>query len=162
MTQAIDAGAPARLTRPELDAMIGLLAGLTAGTVMVGCSRDEPARQAARSVADAWEARRGLVLDVVDWPETAASWLRQARRFTAHGPDAWAVIGQVGGWVSMGRRLTASTTWAAERTVASASLADPALATAGCFLGLRGALRDGGTWRVSRRLLIHHPAGEAR
>ncbi|HEY3506020.1 MAG TPA: hypothetical protein VGN37_24940 [Actinocatenispora sp.] len=145
------------MTDPELAALLALLAGLGARTIAVGGARDEASRGAARVVAEAWRAGGGVVAATVDWPEAAASWLRQARRFTAYAPDAWVVAARPAGWLGMGRRLAASTDWSPARTVATAALADASLATAGVFDGLRGATADGGTWRIRRGLFVELP-----
>ncbi|MFD6160805.1 hypothetical protein ACFWF7_15160 [Nocardia sp. NPDC060256] len=89
---------------------------------------------------------------VVDWPEEAASWLRQAQRLTAGAPDAWVIAASVPGFVQLSRRLVHSTRWTARRTFAFASLADPmsaALAGPEVLDGLRGATREGGSWTIS-------------
>ncbi|MFD8813193.1 hypothetical protein ACFV23_17300 [Streptomyces sp. NPDC059627] len=82
--------APQPHTEAELAALIGLLTVPKARieTVAIGHGRDEASRAAARAFVRAWTARGGQVLTVVDWPETAASWLRPARRLTAETPDA--------------------------------------------------------------------------
>lgn len=141
----------------ETETVLSLLEGRhpPAGSIVVGSSRDLPARAAAAALARQWTDRGGYVLDVVDWPERAASWLRQARRFTAPAPDAWVVTGYAPGWLRMGRRLAQSTDWDPTRTVATASLASDELASDGTFDGLRGATRDGGTWEITNHQLIH-------
>ncbi|MFI7451875.1 hypothetical protein ACIBQX_30565 [Nonomuraea sp. NPDC049714] len=96
----------------------------------------------------------GTVLAVVDWPEEAASWLRQARRFAAGPPDAWVVAGAPLGWARMSTRLRQSTDWAPERTFGFASTARAvALVQPGTLEGMRGADEDGGVWRLGRNLI---------
>jgi hypothetical protein len=85
-------------------------------TVTIGHSRDAGARAAAAAFAEAWTATGGVVLDAVDWPETAASWLRQARRFVAGAPDAWVVIATPAGWSHLADRLRLGTGWDPART----------------------------------------------
>ncbi|MEV0052932.1 hypothetical protein AB0H34_20795 [Saccharopolyspora shandongensis] len=158
-----EAGIPLPHGEIELATVVGLLAGLRprVTSIVIGCSRDAPSRATADAVERAWRERGGHVLDVVDWPERAASWLRQARRFTEPGPDAWVVTGQVTGWVQMGRRLLHSTDWDPARTIGTAALASDeliAMGGVGTFDGLRGAARDGGTWEVVRTILVHRPA----
>lgn len=106
---------------------------------MIGCAADPVSQVNARLLADAWP---GELLDTVVWPEVAASWLRQARRFTAQGPDAWLVTGTPAGWLGMARRLERSTSWSAARTVATSGLVSAS------FAGMRGAYPDGRTWAV--------------
>ncbi|MCB5909105.1 hypothetical protein [Streptomyces pinistramenti] len=155
------------LTGPETDAVIHLLEAMDPRpvTLVTGSSRDAPARRAAALLAGRWQERGGEVIDAVDWPEDAASWLRQARRFTRAAPDAWLVTGRLTGWVQMGRRLTVSTTWNPARTVATSGLAHDDLISGGgigTFDGLRGAHRDGGTWEIIRTLRVDHPAPAVR
>ncbi|MFE6866224.1 hypothetical protein ACFVFS_06680 [Kitasatospora sp. NPDC057692] len=140
---------PAPHTAAELDALAGLLPRF--GSVVVGHGRDRASSAAARAFAERWRAEGGTVLDVVDWPEEAASWLRQARRFTALAPDAWVVAAGPRGWAGMSRRLRHSTGWDPARTVGFASTGSAlalALAGPGTLDGLRGATADGRTWRV--------------
>ncbi|MEV0699872.1 hypothetical protein AB0I53_18455 [Saccharopolyspora sp. NPDC050389] len=158
-----EAESPPPHSEIELATVVGLLAGLRprVASIVIGCSRDAPSQATADAVARAWNERGGHVLDVVDWPERAASWLRQARRFTEQEPDAWVVTGQVPGWVQMGRRLVHSTDWDPARTIGTAALASDdliAVGGVGTFDGLRGAARDGGTWEVIRTILVHRSA----
>ncbi|MEV6860425.1 hypothetical protein AB0M44_05390 [Streptosporangium subroseum] len=152
---------PRPLTQAEQGAVMRLLEERRPRplTVVIGSSRDTVSRETAKRLDAAWRERGGTVLDVLDWPEEAASWLRQARRFTAQAPDAWIVTGRPAGWVQMGRRLTLSTDWDPARTVATASLAvDHLIAQGGIgtFDHLCGAHRDGSTWTVFRTLRDDH------
>ncbi|WP_410638933.1 hypothetical protein [Amycolatopsis sp. lyj-346] len=121
------------MTPPELEALLRLLGG--ARHIVIGT--DSSSRADGDQIAAAWG---GLVLATVTWPETAASWLRQARRFAAPEPDAWVVCATPAGWAGMCRRLQLSTSWSPHRTVATAALAGFPLS------GLRGARADGTTW----------------
>lgn len=94
-----------------------------AHTIVIGTSRDAPSLLAGTELAAAWTARGGLVLAHVTWPETAASWLRQARRFADPTPDAWVVLATPGGWEGMATRLTRSTEWSPARTLISRTAA---------------------------------------
>jgi hypothetical protein len=123
----------------EVAALVRLLWTLRPATVTIGCAADPVSLANAGLLADAWP---GEVLDTVVWPEVAASWLRQARRFTAQGPDAWLVTGTPAGWLGMARRLERSTNWSPARTVATSGLAPVAVP------GMRGAHPDGRTWAV--------------
>ncbi|TGZ10557.1 hypothetical protein [Streptomyces rhizosphaericola] len=147
------AAAPAPHTGAELAALTALLARSRKqiGAVAVGRSRDAPSRAAAEAFTAAWEARGGTVLAVVDWPESAASWLRPAVRLTERAPDAWVVAAAPLGFAQLARRLRHSTDWDPARTYAFAALGDPRLpdlAGDGTLHGLRGATADGGTWEV--------------
>ncbi|MEU7739306.1 hypothetical protein [Nonomuraea sp. NPDC049158] len=153
-------------TAAELAELLGLLAAARprAETVVIGHGRD--AAPTAEAFADAWEsgpqtdsAWEGTVLAVVDWPEEAASWLRQARRFVAGPPDAWVVAGAPLGWARMSERLRQSTDWDPSRTFGFASTARAVALTApGTLEGMRGADTDGTTWRIGRNLIHRDPA----
>jgi hypothetical protein len=154
---------PSRHTDAELAALVGLLTAprTRITTVVVGHGRDAASVAAAAAFTAAWEARGGHVLTTVSWPESAASWLRAARRLTAELPDAWVVAAAGAGFAQLARRLRLSTDWDPGRTYAFGSLADPrvaALAGPGVLHGLRGAAADGGTWRV-RGSWVTCPAG---
>ncbi|MEV1240484.1 hypothetical protein [Nonomuraea sp. NPDC049750] len=169
--------------------LAGLLSQLTAArprvtAIVIGHGRD--AALSAKAFAAAWEsgpqadsvwesgtqadspwqggaqmdiAWEGTVLAVVDWPEEAASWLRQARRFVAGPPDAWVVAGAPLGWARMSERLRQSTDWDPGRTFGFASTAQAvALAPPGTLEGMRGADTDGTTWRIGRNLIRREPA----
>jgi hypothetical protein len=122
------------MTDAELDAMVRLVG--RARHVVIGTAADPASRADGARIAAAWG---GLVLATVTWPETAASWLGQARRFAAPDPEVWVVCATPAGWAGMTRRL-APTSWSPHRTVASAALEGfpPP--------GLRGARADGTTW----------------
>ncbi|SEO44002.1 hypothetical protein SAMN04489732_10125 [Amycolatopsis saalfeldensis] len=125
-------------------------------SAVVGTASDAISRANGELLAAAWAEDGGTVLATVRWPETAASWLRPARRFAAPEPDVWLVAATVPGWAAMGRRLVTSTAWSPARTFATTPLADPeliALGGIGTFDGLRGAYPDGRLWTVQRTLL---------
>lgn len=149
-------------TTPHTEAELAALIGLTAAksrieTVTVGHSRDADSLAAAEAFAAAWEARGGKVLASVNWPETAASWLRPARRLTAEAPDAWVMAAAPLGFAQLTRRLRHSTDWDPARTFAFASLRDsrlPALTGPDTLHGLRGATTDGAPWHVHHRWVM--------
>ncbi len=124
------------MTSPELEALLGLIG--QARYIVIGT--DTSSRPDGERIAAAWG---GIVLATVTWPETAASWLRQARRFAAPEPDAWVVSASPEGWAGMARRLLLSTSWNPHRTFATSALAGYPIP------GLRGARADGTTWEAS-------------
>ncbi|WP_433656466.1 hypothetical protein ACQPW1_34995 [Nocardia sp. CA-128927] len=129
----------------------------TCTTVSIGHSRDANSVAAAEAFASAWRERGHRVSAVVDWPEDAASWLRQAQRLTAGAPDAWVIAAAVEGFVQLSRRLVHSTHWTARRTFAFSSLADPicgTLAGPEVLDGLRGVTSEGGSWIISGNEVI--------
>jgi hypothetical protein len=123
------------MTDAELEALVKLIGG--ARHIVLGTAADPVSRAGGERIATAWG---GLVLATVTWPETAASWLRQARRFAAPDPDTWVVSATPAGWAGMTRRLLMSTRWSPHRTVVTAALEDFRLP------GVRGARADGTTW----------------
>jgi hypothetical protein len=109
-------------TGAESSRMTELALGRGARSVIIGRGRSAAAATAVTAFARSWEASGGTVPDVITWPEEAASWLRQAARFTVVDPDLWIMAGTPRGWAQMTRRLrrpaTASpsrrrTTWPA-------------------------------------------------
>ncbi|MEV0348368.1 hypothetical protein AB0H88_21560 [Nonomuraea sp. NPDC050680] len=147
-------------TAAELAGLLGLLAAARprVETVVIGHGRD--AGPSAVAFANAWDGGtwQGTVLTVIDWPEEAASWLRQARRFAAGPPDAWVVAGAPLGWARMSERLRQSTDWDPARTFGFAATAQAvALAAPGTLKGMRGADTDGTTWRITRNLIHRDP-----
>ncbi len=126
------------MTGAELEAVVKLIG--QARHIVLGTAADPVSRADGERIAEAWG---GLVLATVTWPETAASWLRPARRFAAPDPDVWVVAATPAGWAGMTRRLQLSTSWRPHRTVVTAALADFRLP------GIRGARADGTTWEDS-------------
>jgi hypothetical protein len=138
-------------TGAELDRMMVLALCRGARQVAVGQGRSAATARAVAAFCRGWEARGGMVLDVVTWPEEAASWLRQATRFAAADPDLWVMAGDPRGWAQMTRRLLWSTPWQPGRTLAFAALGTQRaveLVGANNLQGLAGATADGGTWAV--------------
>ena len=138
-------------TEAELGRMMGLALRRGARQVAVGQGRSAATARAVAAFCRGWEARGGMVLDVVTWPEEAASWLRQATRFAAADPDLWVMAGDPRGWAQMTRRLLWSTPWQPGRTLAFAALGTQRaveLVGAHNLQGLAGATTDGGTWTV--------------
>ncbi|WP_410673905.1 hypothetical protein [Amycolatopsis sp. cmx-4-68] len=123
------------MTDLELETLVGLIG--RARHIVLGTAADSASRADGASIAAAWG---GPVLATVTWPETAASWLRQARRFAAPDPDVWVVSATLPGWAGMSRRLLASTSWSPHRTVVTSALDGYPLA------GLRGTRADGTPW----------------
>jgi hypothetical protein len=99
---------------PDLARALELLDEMDATLVAVGHGRDAHSVAAARAFAARWD---GPIAVVVDWPATAASWLRPARRLTAGGADAWVIADTPGGWANVERRLRETETWDPMRTV---------------------------------------------
>ncbi|MDX3451661.1 ABC transporter substrate-binding protein [Streptomyces sp. ME02-8801-2C] len=146
-------------TGRELARLLALLegGGFRGGGVALGHGRDAASRDAAAAFAHAWQGSGGWLAEVVDWPEDAASWLRQARRLTRAEPDAWVVAAGSAGWAQMSRRLRHSTDWDPRRTFGFASAGDSRLATAagpGVLDGMRGATADGRVWVIRRGWLV--------
>jgi hypothetical protein len=80
--QAADAGAEvAEVAEVELNRMAELALLRRARTVTIGHGRSAAAAGAAAAFARRFQDQGRIVLDVVTWPEEAASWLRQAIRF---------------------------------------------------------------------------------
>lgn len=124
VARRLDITGEALLTRPrameheEAQALVRLALASGAGQVTVGHGRDPVSRDNARMFVRAWQQEGGQVLGVVSWPEVAASWLRQARRLTVPEPDLWVMGGPPAGFSQVVHRLTCSTSWSPQRTLA--------------------------------------------
>lgn len=123
------------MTEAELEAVLRLIG--PARHVVIGTATDPASRADGTCIATTWG---GLVLATVTWPETAASWLRQARRFAEPNPDIWVVAAHPAGWTGMTHRLLLSTSWSPHRTIVTAPLMNHPIP------GLRGTRPDGTTW----------------
>jgi len=104
-------------TDAELSRMTELALSRGARAVAIGRGNSPAATRAAAGFARRWESTGGSVICAVTWPESAASWLRQATRFAAADPDLWVMAGPPTGWAQMTRRLLWST--AAEQLMPS-------------------------------------------
>jgi hypothetical protein len=147
----------------ELRRMTELARRRGARSVAIGCGRSAGAAAAVADFACRWEGSGGTVLDVVTWPEEAASWLRQAARLAAADPDLWVMAGAPRGWAQVTRRLLWSTPWQPGRTLAFAALGTQraiGLVGAHNLHGLAGATADGGTWTVCNGSIHLAPRGK--
>jgi len=81
-------------TSAELDRMTELAVRRGACLAAIGRGRCAAAARTAEEFARRWEAAGRVVLDVVTWPEDAASWLRQATRLANADPDVWIMTGR--------------------------------------------------------------------
>ena len=152
--------APAPHTAAEVKAIAVLLRVARASTITIGHGRHDASTTTALAIADAWTRDGGVVFDVVNWPASAASWLRPARRLVSGQPDAWVIADTPAGFAQLARRLAAEPDWTPTRTFGSASLDCPQLAQLvgpTVLNGLSGATADGGTWRMIHRLVLQAP-----
>lgn len=148
------------MTDAELATVLNLLVHRGIRLVNVGHGRDAGDVARAAAFTRAWTARGREVGAMVEWPATAASWLRPARRLVAGTPEAWVIADQPIGWSGLAPRLLATKTWRPDRTIAFAALADPTLpgrtgpdATDGMF----GATEDGRRWTFFDGMLVTDP-----
>ncbi len=158
--------AESEATDAELTRLTELALGRGARAIALGRGNSPAATTAITSFARCWEAAGGTIICVVTWPESAASWLRQATRFAAADPDLWVMAGPAAGWAQMTRRLLWSTPWRPEHTLAFAALGTPdviSLVGPHNLSGLTGATADGGTWQIRDGLLRlpRHPLPDA-
>jgi len=92
------AGDDPGLTDAETTGLIRLAAARGARAISIGSGREARVARSAQSLADAWRQRGGEVAIELIWPETAASWLRQATRYAAADAEAWIMLGPRQGW----------------------------------------------------------------
>lgn len=148
--------AETQATDAELNRMTELALSRGARAVATGRGNSPAAARAVGEFTRRFQATGGIIICAVTWPESAASWLRQATRFAAADPDLWVMAGPATGWAQMTRRLLWSTSWQPERTLAFAAVGTRhviGLVGAHNLPGLTGATPDGGTWQVSQGML---------
>jgi hypothetical protein len=157
---------PPAHTAQEITALVQMLRTAGAATIAIGHGRHQASWDTAHALQDSWAATGRSVLNVVSWPEQAASWLKPARQLVGSHPDAWVIIDNPAGCAQLAERLSAHPDWTATRTFGTASLdnADAAALTGfGVLTGMRGVSRDGSTWRIGHGLLLRDsPAVPAR
>jgi hypothetical protein len=146
---------PVPLTEPasytgQISQTLTLIHARGARSITIGHGMTPQALSAARTFEHVWTTAGGDVLDVVAWPEEAASWLQQAGRFASGEPDLWVMTGAAPGWAQMTRRLLWSTPWQPRRTlVLGDHLAHAAATLVGIHNveGLAGTTATG-TWAI--------------
>lgn len=144
-------------TKAELSTVVELVHTHRAVLVNVGHGRNPQSIAAAGAFVEEWKAIGGEIGAIVSWPAVAASWLRPACRLAAGAPDAWVIADGIDGWAGFGKRLAATGSWRARRTVGFATLADPRLPSVVGFdatEGLHGAFSDGTAWAFRDGLLV--------
>ncbi|MET8050809.1 hypothetical protein ABZU75_24735 [Streptosporangium sp. NPDC005286] len=164
-TPLLQRSAPDRAEVPvpqhELAALADLARSRGARRVAIGSGRTARALAFADEFAAVWEATGGEVVDAITWPETAASWLRQATRFAGAGADLWIMTGPAAGWAQMTRRLLWSTRWRPEHALVTATIGSPeTLELVGLWDldGLAGVSSQGTPWTVREGRLIFDEA----
>ncbi|GAA2350044.1 hypothetical protein [Dactylosporangium salmoneum] len=143
-------------TEAEVEAITALARARGATRLAIGSGRADDDLTAVRAVATRWEALGGEIVSTLTWPETAASWLRQATRFAAADPDLWIMTGSPVGWAQMTRRLLWSTSWRPARTVLTAALSGrAALDLVGLvnLNGITGVTESGDTWQIENEVV---------
>lgn len=92
-------------------------------SLSIGHSRNDACYAIADMLAESWQltqtwvrATGGFLIRQVDWPETAASWLAQAKELNKDRPDAIAMICTVSSGIAVLKRLADQRSWSASRT----------------------------------------------
>jgi alkylated DNA repair protein (DNA oxidative demethylase) len=146
-------------TDSEMRRLVALLEHSGASTIAVGHGRTPAAQVTATAFADLWRTRGGQLTVVVDWPAEAASWLRQARRLTAHHVAAWVIADTAAGWAPMAARLAAAPDWKAQDTFAFAAVIGDELTPlirTGALNGMSGPTPDDQLWHIHDRRVVRH------
>ncbi len=144
---------------PDVSVLIALASIRGARSIAIGSGRDPGVRESVQKLAAEWEAVGGEIALRLAWPETAASWRRQAMQFATAGADLWVMLGPPLGWVQMTRRLLWSTPWTPMRSLLSGDISDPrTLALVGLddLEGIAGVTRGGKPWHLAadNRIII--------
>ena len=146
---------PAPHTPGELRRLISILDDEDVMTVAIGHGRHEASEAAATALASACAVAGRTVLTIVDWPATAASWLRPARRLASACADAVVIADTPAGCAQVTARL-AGLGWYPARLYGFASVASPdlvSLSRPGTLAGMTGPTPDGGLWRIGHTLV---------
>jgi hypothetical protein len=132
-------------------------------SLSIGHGRNADARAVAAELANTWQDSQnwvrsggGFVINQVDWPGTAASWLAQAKILSKDNPDAWVLISSAGSGLAVLKRLAGQKDWLAERTFVVFST-DELLKYAGdlvAYEGLKCITENGNKWLVSTNKFI--------
>ncbi len=92
-------------------------------SVAIAHSRDDESCLLAQAIKEDWETKTnwvrhegGFVLSVVDYPEEAASWLRQAQKLAGTNPDIYVLIGYGNGLEKLLNRLSQEANFRKEDT----------------------------------------------
>jgi len=136
----------------EVLALVELAQQRGAQSIAIGSGRHPMCLAGAQALSDAWQHAGGELALVLDWPETAASWLRQATRFSQANADLWIMLGPPLGWAQMTRRLLWSTPWKPARALLAGGISDRrTLDLVGLhnLPGIAGTTRDGAAWHLS-------------
>lgn len=139
------------VTAAEAAGLVDLARARGVQSIAIGSGRDLCAVRSAQDLAAAWRRSGGEVVLELTWPETAASWLRQANRFAAADADAWIMLGPAQGWAQMTRRLLWSTHWKPTAALLAAAVSAPgALDLVGRhnLPGIAGVTNDGEPWHL--------------
>jgi hypothetical protein len=132
-------------------------------SLSLGHGRNADDRTIAEELANSWKDTQnwvrsdgGFVINHVDWPETAASWLAQAKILSKDNPDAWLLISSSISVLAVLKRLADRKGWLAERTFVVSNTNDM-LTNAGdlaAYEGLKFINENGDQWRVTNHKLI--------
>jgi len=138
-------------------------------SLSIGHNREETNINIAACIANKWietqnwvRSEGGYILNVVDWPESAASWLRQAKQLNQDNPDAWVIISSFKSAMQILQRLSAEKNWIPERTFclfsSNCEMMNKITPWAG-LNGLKGLLTNGRRWIIEEEKLIIIPKG---
>jgi hypothetical protein len=133
-------------------------------SLSIGHGRNPGDSKIAEELANSWgdlqnwvRSEGGFVINYVDWPESAASWLAQAKILSKDNPDVWILISSSMSVLSVLKRLADQSGWFAERTFVVSDTA-VLLTHAGdlaAYEGLKCINENGDQWRVTNHKLIH-------
>lgn len=147
---------PAPHTPGELRRLVSILDDEDVMTVAIGHGRHEASEAAANALASACAFPGQTVVTIVDWPATAASWLRPARRLASACADAVVIADTPAGCAQVTARLAELPGWCPARLYGFASVASPdllSLTRPGALAGMTGPTPDGGLWRIGHTLV---------
>lgn len=127
-------------------------------SLSIGHGRSENCCAIADALAESWQLIQtwvrvagGFLIRQVDWPETAASWLAQAKELNKERPDAIVMISSAISGIAVLKRLADQRSWFAARTfflfdnTENLQIYTPELVA---YEGLKCLTEDGKRWIV--------------
>ncbi len=92
-------------------------------SISIGHERNGASYAIVEELVKSWQSTQtwvrvegGFIIRQVDWPQTAASWLAQAKKLNKDRPDALVIISSVSSGIAVLKRLADQKTWSASRT----------------------------------------------
>ncbi|OXE97143.1 hypothetical protein BC749_108234 [Flavobacterium araucananum] len=127
-------------------------------SLSIGYDRNDTNYNIAEELAERWQYNQtcvrvdgGFIITLVNWPETAASWLAQAKELNKDRPDAIAIISSISSGLAVLKRLADQQNWSASQTFCifdDTETLQRYAAELSVHSGLKCIMKDGSRWIV--------------